>query len=911
MVGEMSLELFSRLCGSQPYLWQERLFTGWLADGRLPGALDIPTGLGKTKVIAAWLCARMLGASLPRRLVYVVDRRVVVDQATTEAETIADRLAAVLSDESAAKEDRKAYRTRLGLGDDDRIPISTLRGQFVDNRKWMDKPFGAAIVVGTVDMIGSRLLFSGYGVSAGMRPAHAGLLGSDTLLVLDEAHLVPPFETLLQQIAAIHNEDRHKNEDIVPPFAVLTLSATGRTRDTDATFSLNDADESDPPVAARLSATKRLKLEPDVSTKELSAALAERAWTRGFGNRRVIVFSNSRNVAQEVETDLSERVRREFGKQTVLTGLLVGERRLYERTLEYDSPGQDGTSVFNRFRPGAAPGPQPAFLVATSAGEVGIDLDADDLVCDLVPWERMVQRFGRVNRREEPGVAYIDVIPSLSEKDAESAVAAERFEQIRAPFMAAEWTMADDGTRDASPGELRRLKARIPETLVLASTPAPFCPKLDRPTVQSFAMTSLREHSGRPSIQPYLRGWTDDRPQGAIAWRRLFPVPADYDRMLNRETEKRDLIKELEDFFEAAPPHVTELLEAPADRIAETIRKRIDAYGSFSSEQRAALLAEAGGTTGHEPIIVVLDSRNDVEDVFDISQFKTLARSARNLSRLLADHTVVIDARLGGLSDSGLLDAKASNIPPTIDGAAWKLSADLYGQRQVKWGSRPAAPTSADWRFGGYRWVPNADNEDSPVLWVEVLRSTDAGAGDPAITRKAQALAQHHEWTREEAQRLARGLQLPESKATMLATAAFAHDAGKARQLWQDAMNAAAEGRPFAKTTGGAAPRALAGYRHEFGSLGDILEQDLFSGLKLNERELALHLVAAHHGRCRPVVNASDPERTPAHSRHLAQETAIRYIQLERIWGTWGLAWWEAMLRSADWAASARANKDA
>jgi CRISPR-associated endonuclease/helicase Cas3 len=69
-------------------------------------------------------------------------------------------------------------------------------------------------------------------------------------------------------------------------------------------------------------------------------------------------------------------------------------------------------------------------------------------------------------------------------------------------------------------------------------------------------------------------------------------------------------------------------------------------------------------------------------------------------------------------------------------------------------------------------------------------------------------------------------------------------------------------------------------------------------------------LVAAHHGRSRPVVNASDPERAPTHSRNLAQETAIRYIRLERIWGTWGLAWWEAMLRSADWAASARANKD-
>ena len=41
--------------------------------------------------------------------------------------------------------------------------------------------------------------------------------------------------------------------------------------------------------------------------------------------------------------------------------------------------------------------------MATSAGEVGVDLDADHMVCDLVPWERMVQRLGRVNRRGGEG----------------------------------------------------------------------------------------------------------------------------------------------------------------------------------------------------------------------------------------------------------------------------------------------------------------------------------------------------------------------------------------------------------------------------------------------------------------------------------------------------------------------------
>jgi CRISPR-associated endonuclease/helicase Cas3 len=63
-----------------------------LLDGDIPDALDIPTGLGKTAVIAIWLAARVSGASLPRRLVYVVDRRAVVDQATTEAIAVAANL---------------------------------------------------------------------------------------------------------------------------------------------------------------------------------------------------------------------------------------------------------------------------------------------------------------------------------------------------------------------------------------------------------------------------------------------------------------------------------------------------------------------------------------------------------------------------------------------------------------------------------------------------------------------------------------------------------------------------------------------------------------------------------------------------------------------------------------------------
>jgi len=167
-----------------PFPWQLTLLDEF-RTGKVRNALDISTGLGKTSVIAIWLVARALGAQLPRRMVYVVDRRAVVDQATEVAMGLRDLV-----------EQMPELKERLGLSSRP-LPISTLRGQYVDNRKWLDDPAIPAIIVGTVDMIGSRILFQGYGVSRKMRPCHAGLLGTDTLAVVDEAHLIPAFEDLL------------------------------------------------------------------------------------------------------------------------------------------------------------------------------------------------------------------------------------------------------------------------------------------------------------------------------------------------------------------------------------------------------------------------------------------------------------------------------------------------------------------------------------------------------------------------------------------------------------------------------------------------------------------------------------------------------------------------------------------
>src|SRR5262249_29294078 len=145
--------LFIALTGYTPLPWQQRLYDEFIG-GHYPDC-DIPTGLGKTSVIAIYLIALAQAAlngnrSFPRRLVYVVDRRVVVDQASAEAEKITAR-----AEENEIGEILRSLSAFAGSA----IAVSTLRGQHADNGDWRRDAGQPAIIVGTVDMIGSRLLF--------------------------------------------------------------------------------------------------------------------------------------------------------------------------------------------------------------------------------------------------------------------------------------------------------------------------------------------------------------------------------------------------------------------------------------------------------------------------------------------------------------------------------------------------------------------------------------------------------------------------------------------------------------------------------------------------------------------------------------------------------------------------------
>ncbi len=368
---------FEALTGNQPFPWQTDLYKQF-EKGQLPLSCNIPTGLGKTAIIPIWLIALAnCGQKLPRRLVYVVNRRTVVDQATREAEKLRDQLLPPnrpdTLDQLAAK-----LRTLTSAPDDPNyaIPaISTLRGQFADNREWSADPSRPAIIVGTVDMIGSRLLFSGYRIGFKSRPLHAGFLGQDVLLVHDEAHLEPAFQDLL---IAIKKEQERCRE--FQSFHVMELSATSRRTDTPLT--LTEADKSNPEVKNRYEAKKSIHLHEIADEKKLSDKISDLALNFKETKQSVLIFVR---LVEDVEK-IMKKLPDEHSRQ--LTGTLRGFER--DRLVNDD--------IFRRFLPGAAPGTETVYLVCTSAGEVGVNISADHLICDLSTFESMAQRFGRVNR---------------------------------------------------------------------------------------------------------------------------------------------------------------------------------------------------------------------------------------------------------------------------------------------------------------------------------------------------------------------------------------------------------------------------------------------------------------------------------------------------------------------------------
>ncbi|KAA5603232.1 hypothetical protein F1188_20010 [Roseospira marina] len=220
-------KVFHAIHGHPPFPWQARLAAQVARERIWPDALDLPTGSGKTAALDIALFHLALEAdrgadrTAPVRVAFVVDRRIIVDAAFERAKKIADALAT--ADPTGPKPlDRMAGALRGLSGDGPPLVVQALRGGLPREADWARTPAQPTILCSTVDQVGSRLLFRGYGVSDSMKPIHAGLLGADCLLLLDEAHLAAPFAQTLAWVGQYRG--RPWTEVRAAPWRVVTLA---------------------------------------------------------------------------------------------------------------------------------------------------------------------------------------------------------------------------------------------------------------------------------------------------------------------------------------------------------------------------------------------------------------------------------------------------------------------------------------------------------------------------------------------------------------------------------------------------------------------------------------------------------------------------------------------------------------
>lgn len=395
--------------GRAPFPWQERLVAYLAENGTWPEALVLPTASGKTSALDVAVFHLAMSATngqarrAPVRIAFVVDRRLIVDSTYEHGLKLR---AALLSPSIEILERVAAALATLSGDPADPLFVSRLRGGAPREGDWTPSPSHPTIVCSTVDQIGSRLLFRGYGISPSMRPVHAGLLGDDALIFLDEVHLSEPFRQTLEWIRRYRKPEQG-------PWHVVQLSAT--PRETSAThFHLDDEDRANATLSRRLTASKRASLDLVKSERQedLALRLAERAielspLATPEGAKSVLVVVNRVDLARMVHSKLSgliERSASPVGANPPL--LLIGRAREVEK----DGIRREVVERTGAGRPHDGSGADTFFLVATQTVEAGADLDFEGLVTQAAPLDALRQRFGRLDRLGNKGRTHAFIV---------------------------------------------------------------------------------------------------------------------------------------------------------------------------------------------------------------------------------------------------------------------------------------------------------------------------------------------------------------------------------------------------------------------------------------------------------------------------------------------------------------------
>lgn len=891
-----------------PFPWQQALIDLLAEDDAWPPVLDLPTGAGKTAALDIAVFHLALRADAPRkaalRIALVVDRRLVVDDAFARAERIAGALDTPPTNEKngSVVVREVAYRLQLLAGDGaPPLVARKLRGGAPLEHDWARTPTQPTIVCSTVDQVGSRLLFRGYGVSNRMRPVHAGLLGSDSLILLDEAHLSEPFRRTLADMQQIGGAR----------IKTALLSATPGDSD-QRTFSLTPNDRVHPILKARLEASKPTSLEKPVRTPAADAftdaaiKMADRLRTGGVPSPAVGIVVNRVDLARDIFDKLRNK-----GASSSEALLMIGRSRdvdrdrIAPRLARYhtDAPDRDDAAAL--------------FVVATQCLEVGVDLDLDGLVTQAAPLDALRQRFGRLNRagRAVPAAGAILVMAGDLRKKADDPIYGDR---IRKTWNALT-LIAGDGDLDFGVAAFQR---RLNEAALDATELA--APRAQAPVLMPAYLDIWSQTSPPPAADPevglFLHGAERASADVSLVWR------SDISSFDLKEGTGTDL-KTLKTIMELVPPRTAEMVEIPiwsvtawlrgraaraaiadvpardeSDRAGQTERTGRRAFRWAGSDDPRTGIVSAEDLRPGDVLIVpaeyegcdefgwnpIAEEPRPVKDVAHEAMWpyrhrRYSVRVARDTVRGVAEWERVAGAlALGADGVDGrelvelLLDALPAETAEADAGTADEdmpprcVRAPLMSLRDARGRIRPHFydqdnPASGVILVAPHGLMGESSESDLavPVTEDETLSHTSRQPGCPVT------VDDHCSDVVALVERFTRTLGLPAKVAADLRLAAFLHDAGKADSRFQTMLSGGdwwnrPDGPPRAKSGRPSPPDAWRraglpdGWRHEALSVRMAMAHHRFA--EAHDPALVLWLIGTHHGLGRPFFGFTDPQ---------------------------------------------------
>ncbi len=958
-------EYFLATHGYEPYPWQSRLTRRVLTDGNWPSVIDLPTGTGKTSVLDTAIFSLAARPEVfPRRVVFVIDRRIVVDQVYERAEKIARAIRhadeGVLVDLRERLSGLSSASEVLGVA---ALRGGTFRGGIPLEGEWFRQPEQPWVMVSTVDQFGSRLLFRGYGVSDRMRPVHAGLAGNDCLVLLDEVHLSRAFAETLREASS---------DEAVPGicsvggglphrFQIVEMSATPTSEDGNRFNLLPEDCEVSVPLNQIANAPKRATLVEVPGTPPAHETIPKSV-LKLLGNCKELrdhelsvgVIVNRVRTAREVHAALME---------AGITAHLVTGRM---RPIDKQEVLEDISECVDPDR--SSPLEQPTVVVATQAIEVGADFSFDALITEAAPIDSLQQRLGRLDRRGRLAASRGDAARCWILGVA-SALNPKRPDPIYGDSVRMAWEglqmLAQDDEVEVGPA------ARLLDRLDIGAQ----APRSEAPLLLPTHVAAWTQTNPQPVIDPPIREFLhgkerEDEPDVSVLWR--------------LDCSEQAII--------LVPPRPAEFLSVPVSAVRHwlsgTGETPVGDTATVSSEEEDA---KRGGSV-QRPLRGVVRWERKFNATAPIDDVKAIRPG----------DVIIVDPKLGGLRNGtwdpshrpewresfdergmeprDLLDIgdqaqyehgkrltlrldprlfKGIGVPSLPD-PAQEIDAEESPRKVIEdWLSRTRdLPTGSilDWLAAvvellaedfEYHVVDVSDDADYYLLFQKSVDPSvlDSFEDQPSLTGTRTTLRQHLIGVGAKAAEYGRSLQLPDEVIDDLRLAAELHDLGKVDSRFQDQMHGhdpvlrAVSDAPLAKSIPGVRTTRdkWPPVRHEFSSvaLADRVPELIE---RAHDWDLVLHLVGSHHGFSRPLpsIKKDADSRTLDVSGELrdggfrlvvddemqdqpgdcgilklstvsdlaetplALDMADRFWRLQARYGHHGLAWLEAILRLAD-----------